>query len=266
MLLLAMATAACSSKLALEDTPSQPQRDREHVGSQVARDREPAGSGKRSSGPLGFVDEVAPDPAVCTIPSGEDYREIEGRDLASRARVSLCQLVHSDVSGGGGMYIVESLTGVAEMDLYPGGDISGFTYVKLRLVDPWFDAEEQPIARIFGGPYPNQTGESGGWSIRLEIGQIVGVTFRRADPGNRNCRHMSMPGIFAQRADGSYTNDELFTDNYVDELELTRLVRETHAMGSCDIGSPTDVAADSGDAGPDASPPSDEDDTGPSPP
>lgn len=244
MLLLMAAGSTCFIGCAEEDFVP---KERAHERSAPPRD---GGSDEPDSAPS-EEDELDaapdPDPVSCTIPSGEEYRAIEGREPGTRPFISHCLLAHS--SGGGGMYIVESLTGVTEKDLYPGGSIAGFTYVQLRLVDPWFEAPEHPIARVLGGPFKG--GYTGSWSIRLQVGQRVGVTFRQADPGNRNCFHMSMPGIFAQRADGSYSNEEPTSEVFADEAAMTRRMRELHDWLSCDFEDIEDAGV--------ASPPDDDD-------
>jgi hypothetical protein len=171
---------------------------------------------------------------------GVKYSEIKAGGLASRAPRTLCQLVRAPRVHGGGLYMVESITGFTEKDLHnPESNKKGFTYVSLSLVDPWFQAEKRVTARIFGGPFPS--GDVGGWDVDLKVGQQVGLLFTKPTPENHGHPYLSSHGTFLLREDGGYSNGELFTKRRVDAKELGELAR---AMATSDDACARDEAPD----------------------
>lgn len=146
-----------------------------------------------------------------------------------------CADSYSERIAGGGIYEVESLTGVRERDLYDEADDSlhGFTYVGLKLVEPWFGAEVRPVARISGGP--GARGATQGWFISLRVGQRVGLLLMGATPKNRDHIGLDSRGVFAERAEDSFSNGQFFTKEAVDARELTALMKEVADDPECNV-------------------------------
>lgn len=157
-----------------------------------------------------------------THPSGTAYSRIDGASLATMATFSLCKLARHPMFESAGLYRVERLTGVTEEDLWNPGQINGFTYVELSLVDGWHKAEAKPVARILGGPWPD--GRVGGWNIQLEVGEVVGLLLLRKAPENRGYPGIHELGLFKRGANGGFSNGQLFTRSAADEGQLGELV------------------------------------------
>jgi hypothetical protein len=117
--------------------------------------------------------------------------------------------------------------GDIEENLYegpPGSQmLSGFTYVSLTLLDAWSPgAPAKPMARILGGPRCG--GTYGGWSVSLKVGETVGILLVSPVAEDRNYYSLHRVGVFNQRADGGYSNGELFTKRFVDAAMLGQLI------------------------------------------
>lgn len=123
---------------------------------------------------------------------------------------------------GAGLYAVESLTGRTEDDLRNPPSVKGFTYVALRLITPWFNAPENPIARISGGPYPG--GDEGGWNVSLKVEETAGLFLIKPTADNRGYYDLSEFGTFQVGEHGGYTNGLIFTMEAVSADELGKLV------------------------------------------
>jgi hypothetical protein len=172
-------------------------------------------------------------PDCSDLKDGQNYDQIEGMPPPyDGPSLSLCALVHADNVAGGGLYVVESLTGVRERDdVNADGWVKGFTYVKMRLIEPWFDADPNPEFRITGGLRAD--GSSGDWHFRLEVGKRVGVMYSKPMPWNCGYPFLPSQTVFIQRDDGGYGTQDLFTKRVVDERQLGEIVRSLNAMSPC---------------------------------
>jgi hypothetical protein len=148
---------------------------------------------------------------------------------ATYAPFDLCTIVrHPDrIGAGSGLYVVDALIGRTEDDLGNPGDRAGFTYVQLSLITGWFRAEEHPIARILGGPFPG--GDVGGWDIDLAVGEMVGLMFLAPTPRNRDYLGLDKHGTFVKVKDGAakggFSNGMNYTRRRVSAEELGESVK-----------------------------------------
>jgi len=93
------------------------------------------------------------------------------------------------------------------------GTMAGFTYVDLELVEAWTtDAPKNPRVRIEGGPVPNMTGVSGGFSIHLAIDETVGVLIEKASPRNADQLGLHELTVFHRDAARRFSNGQLTFD------------------------------------------------------
>jgi hypothetical protein len=152
-----------------------------------------------------------------------DYEELVAGSFMDSMPVALCTLVRHPKWAGQGLYVVESLTGYTEDSVTTPEGRQAATYVKLTLVEGWYEAEDMPEARIAGGPT-----DSGGqymWNINLRVGETVGLLLGDRRTDNRGFYDLLPLGVFKQRADGGYSNGQLFTQRRVDARELGSLVK-----------------------------------------
>lgn len=152
-----------------------------------------------------------------------DYEKIVVGAESDVTPVSLCMLVRHPQWAGQGLYVVESLTGYTEDSVSTPGERQAVTYVKLVLAEGWYQAESRPEARIAGGP--TDDGKQVMWSVGLKVGETVGLLLGDARADNRGFYDLLPLGVFGQRADGGYTNGQLFTKQRVDARELGNLVK-----------------------------------------
>jgi hypothetical protein len=86
----------------------------------------------------------------------------------------------------------------------------GFTYVELELVADWSGASPaNPVVRITGGPKNADLTEL--WTIRLKVGEVVGLLITPASAANRGFSGLDPARVFRQKSDGGYSNGQLFT-------------------------------------------------------
>jgi hypothetical protein len=136
-----------------------------------------------------------------------------------------------------GLYTVDALTSYVEAGV-------PYTYVELTLLEPWYKAEQHPIARIPGGTLPD--GSIQRWFVALKVGDPVGLLI--AADNNRNNRGyygLDATGVFNRRPDGGYSNGQLFTQRLVDSTELGNMVKGL-AGGNLGDSCPYDEQPDTG--------------------
>jgi len=151
-----------------------------------------------------------------------EYARIEAGGVLDQYPIGLCALVRHPMFGSAGLYEVEALEGVVEDDLRNPGDRAGFTYVELALVDGWWSAEQSPVARVLGGPWPS--GDSGGWHVSLAVGERVGLLLVNPVAENRGHHDLHNLGVFNAPENGGYSNGQLFKDRRVGAGELGELI------------------------------------------
>src|SRR5437773_10482851 len=148
---------------------------------------QPHGALPRSTGPATAraaqaitAPALPPDPPRSNATS---YQEIRGGAVLDEIPISLCKLLKFS-SGGAGAYRVKSITGYTEELPDLPGNFGGFTYVELELVADWSGASPQnPVVRITGGPKNADLTEL--WTIRLKVGEVVGLLVTPASAANR---------------------------------------------------------------------------------
>ena len=157
--------------------------------------------------------------------TGVTYRSIHSSTAAILVPFDLCTIVRHPMrqGAGSGLYVVKALRGETEDDLRSPGDRGGFTYVALSLVTGWYKAEENTVARILGGPFPS--GQIGGWTIDLAVGDTVGLLFTAPTPGNAGYPDLDEHGTFKKAKNGGYTNGMLYTKRVVSADELGASVK-----------------------------------------
>jgi hypothetical protein len=151
---------------------------------------------------------AAPPPPDSGRTNATSYTEIRGGGLQS-IPMTICHLLKF-YAAGAGAYRVKAITGYTEELLDLPGNFDGFTYVELELVADWSGASPvNPVVRITGGPKTAKITQ--GWLVSLKVGEVVGVLLEASNARNRGFLGMHPLAVFRQKADGGYSNGQLFT-------------------------------------------------------
>lgn len=179
----------------------------------------------------------------------QTYAKIQGEASASRRAIGLCELAQG-FARGGGVYQVDSIVSTMEFaDLAPGSTDTvveqPFTFITFKSVAPWTPgAPVNPVARIRGGEFPN--GSIQPWPVSLAVGEQVGLLFYDPYPlptSNHGFLTVHQQGLFQLKANGGYSNTELFTASKKGLAEVGEMLSKLYAaLSAC----PLDVAPDVG--------------------
>lgn len=123
--------------------------------------------------------------------------------------MGLCHLLKFHTAGAAA-YRVTAITGYTEELLDFPGNFDGFTYVELELVADWSGASPpNPVVRITGGPKTADITKL--WPISLKVGETVGMLLDAPTAQSRGFLGIHPLAVFRQKADGGYSNGQLFT-------------------------------------------------------
>jgi hypothetical protein len=200
--------------------------------------REPAGSSPSS--PASGSDPAQE--AVLVVPERPDaveYTEISGIGAMKRP-LGLCELLRW-YPRGIGIYRVERLVGYTEQEA--DGSRGGATYASLLQTERWVPGSAVTAARLDGGPLG--AGVTASWEVSLRRDEEVLLLFDAPSAANRGYYGLDSLTVFRRKADGTFTNGQLFTHSSISDGDLKVLIQDiVSATGGC----PRDVLPDYNEA------------------